>query len=150
MAKKPKWRRHTLEFKRQAVERMKTCPNIHELARELKVQRKLLYVWRNQLEGRPEPRHANLGITAEDRKEKQHREEIAKLKAAVADKTLEKSRYGRCRCKRAAAIWWSIRTYRGACRTGRRGSRTWPSGAELAFRPPKGKMLNCSCLRSSI
>jgi transposase-like protein len=89
MAKKPKWRRHTLEFKRQAVERMKTCPNIHELARELKVQRKLLYVWRNQLEGRPEPRHANLGITAEDRKEKQHREEIAKLKAAIADKTLE-------------------------------------------------------------
>src|ERR1700675_633329 len=34
-------------------------------------------------------RNANLGITAEDRKEKQHRDEIAKLKAALADKTLE-------------------------------------------------------------
>jgi transposase-like protein len=89
MAKKAKWRRHTLEFKRQVVERMKTCQNIHELARELSVQRKLLYTWRYQFEGRPEPRHANLGITAEDRKEKQHREEIAKLKAALADKTLE-------------------------------------------------------------
>jgi transposase-like protein len=89
MAKKPKWRRHTLEFKRQVVERMKTCANIHELARELGVQRKLLYTWRYQFEGRPEPRHANLGITAEDRKEKQHREEIAKLKSALADKTLE-------------------------------------------------------------
>jgi hypothetical protein len=33
MAKKAKWRRHTLEFKRQVVERMKTCQNIHELAR---------------------------------------------------------------------------------------------------------------------
>jgi transposase-like protein len=89
MAKKAKWRRHTLEFKRQVVERMKACQNIHELARELKIERKLLYTWRYQFEGRPEPRHANLGIAAEDRKEQKHREEIAKLKAALADKTLE-------------------------------------------------------------
>ena len=64
MAKKAKWRRHTLEFKRQVVERMKTCQNIHELARELKIERKLLYTWKYQFEGRPEPRHANLGIPA--------------------------------------------------------------------------------------
>src|ERR1700722_11820587 len=89
MAKMRKWRRYTMEFKRQAVELMKTCENIHELARELKIQRKLLYTWKYQFEGRPEPRHANLGIVAEDRKEKQHREQIAKLKAALADKTLE-------------------------------------------------------------
>jgi transposase-like protein len=89
MAKKAKWRRHTVEFKRQVVERMKTCENIHELARELKIQRKLLYTWKYQFEGRPEPRHANLGITAEDRKEKQLREEVTKLKSALADKTLE-------------------------------------------------------------
>ena len=89
MAKKAKWRRHTVEFKRQVVERMKTCQNIGELARELKIERKLLYTWKYQLEGRPEPRHANLGTTAEDRKEKQLREEITKLKASLADKTLE-------------------------------------------------------------
>ena len=89
MAEKAKWRRHTVEFKRQVVERMKTCQNIHELARELNLERKLLYTWKYQIEGRPEPRHANLGIAAEDRKEKQHREEIARLKAALADKTLE-------------------------------------------------------------
>ncbi len=89
MAKKAKWRRHTLEFKRQVVERMKTCQNIHELARELKIERKLLYTWKYQFEGRPEPRHASLGIAAEDRKEQKHREEIARLKAALADKTLE-------------------------------------------------------------
>jgi transposase-like protein len=89
MAKMPKWRRHTIEFKRQAVERMKTCQNIDELARELKIQRKLLYTWKYQFEGRPEPRHANLGTTAEDRKEKHLRDEIAKLKQAVAEKTLE-------------------------------------------------------------
>lgn len=89
MAKMAKWRRHTVEFKRQVVERMKTCENIHELARELKLQRKLLYTWKYQFEGRPEPRHANLGITAEDRKDKQLRDEITKLKSVLADKTLE-------------------------------------------------------------
>jgi transposase-like protein len=89
MAKKAKWRRHTVEFKRQVVEQMKTCQNIHELARELNIQRKLLYTWKYQFEGRPEPRHANLGVTAEDRKEKHLREEIVKLKTTLADKTLE-------------------------------------------------------------
>ena len=89
MAKKAKWRRHTVEFKRQVVERMKTCENIGALAREFKLERRLLYTWKYQFEGRPEPRNANLGITAEDRKEKQHRDEIAKLKSALADKTLE-------------------------------------------------------------
>jgi len=89
MAKMAKWRRHTVEFKRQAVEKMKTCPNIEKLARELKIQRKLLYTWKYQFEGHPEPRHANLGITAEERKEKPLRDEIAKLKVALADKSLE-------------------------------------------------------------
>src|SRR5215471_15455472 len=89
MAKMAKWRRHTVEFKRQAVERMKTCENIRGLARELKIQQKLLYTWKYQFEGRPEPRHANLGIAAEDRKEKRFQEEIAKLKSALAEKALE-------------------------------------------------------------
>jgi transposase-like protein len=89
MAKMAKWRRHTVEFKRQVVERMKTCQNIHELARELNIQRKLLYTWRYQFEVRPEPRHANLATTAEERKEKHLQDEIVRLKRALADKTLE-------------------------------------------------------------
>jgi len=89
MAKMAKWRRHTLEFKRQVVERMKTCPNIGAFGRELKLQRKLLYTWKYQFEGRPEPQHANLGITAEERKEKPLRDEIAKLKIAWRKKALE-------------------------------------------------------------
>ena len=84
-----KWRRHSMGFKRQAVERMKTCENIHALARELELERKLLYTWKYQLEGRPEPRHANLAAGAEERKDKQLREEIAKLKSALAEKALE-------------------------------------------------------------
>ena len=88
-ARMAKWRRHSVEFKRQVVERMKICENIPSLARELKLERKLLYTWKYQLEGRPEPRHANLGRTAEERKDKQLRDEITKLKSALADKALE-------------------------------------------------------------
>jgi len=83
------WRRHTLEFKKQAVEKMRTCENIQELARELNIERKLLYTWKYQLEGHPEPRHANLATTAEERKDKHLRDENIKLKSALADKTLE-------------------------------------------------------------
>jgi transposase-like protein len=89
MAKRRKWRRHSVEFKRQAVEKMKTAGNIRALAHELDIQQKLLYSWKYQLEGRPEPRHANLAITAEERKDRQLREEISKLKSALAEKTLE-------------------------------------------------------------
>ena len=89
MAKMAKCRRHNLEFKRQAVERMKTCDNVGALARELKIQRKLLYTWKNQFEGRPEPRHANLAKTTEERKDKQLRDELTTLRAALAKKTVE-------------------------------------------------------------
>lgn len=89
MANMRKWRRHTVEFKRQAVERMKTAANINDLARELDLERKLLYTWKYQFEGRPEPCHANLATTAEERKEKKLLTEVAKLKSALAEKTLE-------------------------------------------------------------
>ena len=89
MAEMKKWRRHSVEFKRQVVERMKTAENIGQLARELDLQRKMLYSWKYQFEGRPEPQHANLGLTAEDRKEKQLKDEIAKLKAALGEKGIE-------------------------------------------------------------
>ena len=89
MAKKAKWRRHTVEFKRQVVERMKTCQNIHELARELGVPRKLLYTWKYQFEGRPEPRHANYAEDKEKKAESKLDLENQQLKAALAGKTLE-------------------------------------------------------------
>jgi transposase-like protein len=84
-----KWRRHSVEFKRQAVERMKGCDNLHALALELKVQRKLLYTWKYQMEGRPEPRHANLAESAEQRQENRLRQENQRLKEALGEKALE-------------------------------------------------------------
>jgi transposase-like protein len=89
MGKVRQWRRHTAEFKRQVVERMKTCENIEALAREFQIQRKLLYTWKYQLEGHPEPRRANLQQTAEERKEKQLREEIDRLKRSLGERALE-------------------------------------------------------------
>lgn len=84
-----RWRRHKREFKRQAVERMKTCDNIHGLARELDIERKLLYTWKYQFEGRPEPRHSNYMETPEETAERRLRQEIAQLKQALADRALE-------------------------------------------------------------
>ena len=85
-----KWRRHSLEFKRQAVERMRDCENIHELARELDVERKLLYTWKWQFEGRPEKDHANyLGRAAAGTVEDRLRREIRDLKEALGQKAAE-------------------------------------------------------------
>jgi len=84
-----KWRRHSVEFKKKAVERMRKCDNIEALARELKIERKLLYTWKWQFEGRPEPRHANLSESAEQRKESKLQEENRRLKEALAGKSLE-------------------------------------------------------------
>jgi len=84
------WRRHSREFKQQAVERMRTSDNIHELARELKIERKLLYTWKYQLEGRPEKNHADyLGHPAADTVERRLRRENQELKAALGEKAAE-------------------------------------------------------------
>jgi len=76
-----KWRRHTAKFKLQAVQRMKTCPNITELARELGVERKLLYVWKEEIEGRAESSSAS---SPEERKHAQLEKEVEKLRGALA------------------------------------------------------------------
>ena len=79
--------RYSLEFQRIAVERMKGCHNIVALAEELGVERKSLYLWREQLDpesvirrspGRP-ARSREVGLE----------QEVARLKRVLADKTLE-------------------------------------------------------------
>ena len=69
------------EFRRQAVERMNSCGNIVGLARELKVCRRILYNWRDQLdETNPPPGRSRELIL---------RKQIIKLKQLLANKTLE-------------------------------------------------------------
>ncbi len=75
-----KWRRHSREFKQQVVEKMKTSDNVHELARELKIERKLMYTWKYQFEGRPEKNNADyLGTPAPDTIEVRLRRENKEL-----------------------------------------------------------------------
>jgi transposase-like protein len=85
-----KWRRHSREFKKQVVERMKTSDNLHELARELGIERKLMYTWKYQFEGRPEKNHANYGgDAAPDTVEARLRRENKELKELVGEKAAE-------------------------------------------------------------
>jgi transposase-like protein len=84
-----KWRRHSLDFKRRVVERMRTCQDVSALARELKLHRSLLYIWKRQLEGRPDARRADLSQTRESSAEQKLREENRLLKEALGEKALE-------------------------------------------------------------
>src|SRR5665213_616561 len=77
--------RHPLEFRQMAVERMKRCENITARSEELGVARRLLYLWRDQLdpiEGRPEP-------PPESPRESTLRKENHQLRRVLAEKTLE-------------------------------------------------------------
>lgn len=85
-----RWRRHSREFKQEAVERMKGCENIHALARELGVERKLLYTWKWQFEGRPEKNHANYSETRpEEDAATRLKRENQELKQALGQKAAE-------------------------------------------------------------
>jgi transposase-like protein len=84
------WRRHSREFKLSVVEKMKTSDNIHELARELQLERKLMYTWKYQFEGRPERKHANYsGSAPPDTVETRLRRENRELKEALGEKAAE-------------------------------------------------------------
>ena len=72
------------EFRRMAVERLKTCDNIVELSQELGVHRRLLYKWRDQFDPFDSGEEAPPGNSREST-----RKEINQLKRVVLDKTLE-------------------------------------------------------------
>lgn len=44
--------KYSPEFRQDALERMKTCANVTQLARELGIRRKFLYLWKDQAEQR--------------------------------------------------------------------------------------------------
>lgn len=71
-------------FRQHAVERMRNCENVKELAQELGVHRSVLYQWRDQLapQDRAEWEERE---GAEGRLERENRE----LKQALGEKTLE-------------------------------------------------------------
>jgi len=70
------------EFRRIAVERLKTCDNIVELSQELGVHRRLLYKWRDQFD----PFDSGEEPPPGNSRESTLRKEINQLKRVVLDK----------------------------------------------------------------
>ncbi len=77
--------RYPKAFKQMALERLKRCDNIVELAKELGVHRRLLYTWRDKLE----PVDSEGGPPPESSRESTLRKEVSQLKRLLADKTVE-------------------------------------------------------------
>lgn len=84
MAKKRTVGRHPLEFKKMAVERLKSSDNVVALAEELGVHRRMLYRWRDQLEARDDG-----DAPRENVKERNLRVQLATAKRLLAEKALE-------------------------------------------------------------
>lgn len=72
------YRRYPIGFKQQAVGRMKAGENVSELARELGIDRSLLYIWSRKSQGRP---YGSEPCALPDRREVR----IQELEAKVAD-----------------------------------------------------------------
>ena len=84
MAKKRRGR-YPNEFRRMAVERLKSCDNSVALSKELRVPRGNLYRWRNELDP-IEPREES---PPQNSRESTLRKEVHQLKQLLADKVLE-------------------------------------------------------------
>ena len=77
--------RYPKEFRRMAVERLKSCDNIVALARELGVHRRLLYKWRDQLD----PMEESEGSLLHNSRVAALRKEVTQLKRVLSDKVVE-------------------------------------------------------------
>ena len=77
--------RYSNEFRRACVERMKQCDDISALSRELDIDRRLLYRWRDQLD----PPDKSEWPPRQNSRESTLRKEVSQLKRVLAEKTLE-------------------------------------------------------------
>lgn len=77
--------KYPLAFRKMAVERMRGCEQVKELAKQLKVSRTVLYRWRDQLA--PQDR-ADREQEPESELARLERENL-RLKQALAEKVLE-------------------------------------------------------------
>jgi transposase-like protein len=85
-----KWDRWPAEFRQRALEQMKTCQNVKVLAKELGVARQLLYLWKQQAEGRRK-KASEPGVSEDprDRRIRELEKQVGELKGAIGQKTLE-------------------------------------------------------------
>jgi transposase-like protein len=84
-----KWYRWPAEFRQRALERMKVCPNVRVLAEELGVGRQLLYVWKQQAEGRRQASEPRVSEDPRDRRIRELEKQVGELKGVIGQKALE-------------------------------------------------------------
>ena len=80
-----KRKRYSRKFQRMAVERMRNCEDVGELAKELGVTRRCLYKWRAKLD-LVEPGEESARPSTH---ESSYRKQAQRLKQLLAEKTLE-------------------------------------------------------------
>ena len=74
-------KKYPKDLRARALERLKDCGNVTALAKELGVDRMLLYKWRQRMEGK--------AVSPVEAREGKLRGEIRDLKRLLAEKTLE-------------------------------------------------------------
>ena len=80
---KPKrYRKYRKELRAEALERLKSCGNVTALAKELGVDRNLLYKWRERMEASEGKRCTRVEF-------RERKQEIDELKRLLAEKTVE-------------------------------------------------------------
>ena len=84
-----KWYRWPAEFRQRALERMKTCQNVRVLAKELGVARQLLYLWKQQAEGRKKASEPGASEDPRDRRIGELEKKVGELQGCIGQKTLE-------------------------------------------------------------
>jgi len=83
MGRRSKYRKFTDAYRELAVRRMRECDDVSELCREMGISRQLLYQWRDRLE------RAQARLDPAKSTELQLRQQLARLKQSLAEKTLE-------------------------------------------------------------
>ena len=83
MGQTSKYRKFTEAYRELAVRRLKECENVSELCREMGISRQLLYQWRDRSEREQEKLDPSKATVL------QLCQQVAQLKQALADKTLE-------------------------------------------------------------
>lgn len=81
--------KHSLEFRREAVRRMKESVTITGLAEELGIERSLLYKWRKRLDPKAAAAARRTPKADPERRERKLEEELTRVKRVLAEKTLE-------------------------------------------------------------
>ena len=84
-----KWDRFPAEFRQRALEQMKTCQNVKVLAKELGVARQLLYLWKQQAEGRKKASEPGASEDPRDRRIRELEKQVGELQGCIGQKTLE-------------------------------------------------------------